>query len=285
MSRVCSYLKCCSCLLFIVLCVLLLIVIIVGTVCNRCCKNIKSAPKISSVKLLSNKNFLSDKEYICCDESITFLPDNYFLEGKKLKRIDFMGDILSIEENAFAECCNVEEINFYGKVNYYSKKAFKKLKNLKRIYFKELSIIYENTFSNLTELKSVTVKQGLQDIENGAFFGCGNLENFNTQNICLYYCNKTKDAVVIPNYKHCLPTWTFSFCSSVESITIHNNVIFIKPHCFSACDKLTVIQYTDTLENFKTIFPSFFVELKGACVIKTSDNQAGIKVEDIVAGK
>ena len=245
----------------------------------------KANPRVSSLILLCNKKFMKDKEYICCNESIRFLPNNCFSDGKSLKRIDFMGDILSIETDAFSGCDNVEEINFYGKVCHYSAEAFSKLIKLKRIYFKELYVIYEKTFSNLENLKSITVKQGLQDIENDAFLGCGKLKSFKTENICLYCSNETKTAVVIPCCMHCLPSWTFAFCSNVETIIIPHNVIFIEPHCFLACEKLTEIQYADNLDKFKKIFPSFAVELPSTCVIKTSDNSTGKTIADIIGGK
>ena len=47
----------------------------------------------------------------------------------------------------------------------------------------------------------------------------------------------------------------------METVEIHQNVIFVEPHCFSACNKLKEIQYAETLEKFKKIFPSFAVSL------------------------
>ena len=241
----------------------------------------KINPSISSLELL-NKKFLLGKEYICCDESIKVLPNKCFAECQKLKRIDFKGDILFIESDAFFGCVNVEEINFYGKVQYYSNSAFQKLTNLKRIYFKDLPVVYANAFANLTSLKSITIENNLREIEEGAFFNCHLLKNFKADGVKVYLTDESKRAVVISKNIDALKPWTFSFCDSIEKVVIHENVIAIDPHCFSACKKIEGIVYFGTIENFKKIYPSFAIELSSDCLIKTADNLQGVMVGDLI---
>lgn len=284
MSRLCSFFKCHSVTIFIISCIVLLVIIIIGSLCS--CyeeKEIYDA-KICNFELYCKK-ILTNKEYIYCDETITYLPNNCFSECKKLKRIDFKGDILYIDSSAFNGCENVEEINFYGKVQYYSDGAFQKLTKLKRIYFKDLNIIYARTFSNLTNLKSITIEKNLHEVEDGAFFNCSMLKNFSANEINVCWIDKSNVAVVISQNIFVLKSWAFSFCDSIEKVVIHGNVIAIEPHCFSACQSLKEIIYCDSFENFKKIYPSYAIELSSDCLIKTTDSPQGIKVEDSIKKK
>lgn len=284
MSRIQLFFKCCCFPMFIALCVVLVLTIVICAVCNCCCKKEKWNPRICNSELCC-KDLLKDKECICCDESIRALPNNCFSECKNLKRIDFKGDILYIDSSAFNGCENVEEINFYGKVQYYSDGAFQKLTKLKRIYFKELNIIYAKTFSNLINLKSITVEKNLREIEDDAFLNCNMLKSFNANEINVYWINKSNMAVVISQNIFVLKSWAFSFCDSIEKVVIHGNVIAIEPHCFSACQSLKEIIYCDSFENFKKIYPSYAIELSSDCLIKTADSPQGIKVEDSIKKK
>jgi len=281
MSRVCSFFKCHSVTIFIISCIVLLVIIIIGALCSCYEKKEVYNAKICNSELYCKK-LLMNKQYICCDESIKALSNDYFSECKNLKRIDFKGDILFIDSSAFKGCESVEEINFYGKVQYYSDGAFQKLTNLKRISFKDLTIIYAKTFSNLTYLKSITVEKGLREIEEGAFLNCSMLKNFNANEINVYWIDKSNVAVVISQNIHLLRSWTFSFCASIEKVVIHGNIVAIEPHCFSACKSLKEIIYCDSFKNFKKVYPLFDIELPGDCLIKTTDNPRGIKVKDSI---
>lgn len=281
MSKIQLLLKCCCFPMFVALCVVLALTIIICALCNCCCKKDKCDSKICHSELCCKK-LLRDKEYICCDESIKELSSDCFAECKKLERIDFKGDILYIDSSAFNGCENVEEINFYGKVQYYSDGAFQKLTNLKRIYFKDLNIIYAKTFSNLTNLKSITIEKNLHEIEENAFFNCSMLKNFNANEINVYWIDKSNEAVVISQNIFVLKSWAFSFCDSIEKVVIHGNVIAIEPHCFSACQNLKETLYYDSFEKFKEIYPLYAVELPSDCLIKTTDNPQGVKVEDSI---
>ena len=110
MSKIQLLLKCCCFPMFVALCVVLALTIIICALCNCCCKKDKCDSKICHSELCCKK-LLRDKEYICCDESIKELSSDCFAECKKLKRIDFKGDILYIDSSAFNGCENVEEIN------------------------------------------------------------------------------------------------------------------------------------------------------------------------------
>ncbi len=284
MPGVCSFFKCHSVAIFIISCILLLVIIIVGSLCNCYEKKEIYDAKICNSELYCKK-ILTNKEYVCCDETVNVLSNERFAECKNLKRIDFKGDILYIDSSAFNGCENVEEINFYGKVQYYSDGAFQKLAKLKRIYFKDLDIIYAKTFSNLTNLKSITIEKNLREVEDDAFLNCDMLKNFNANEINVHLTDESKRAAVVSQNIYVLKSWTFSFCDSIEKVVIYGNVIAIEPHCFSACKGLKEIVYCGSFEKFKEVYPLYAIELLSDCLIKTTDNPQGVNVKDSIKNR
>ena len=297
MGRVCCFFRNCGIPCFII-CIILLIVIII---CNSTvpCKKEKFNPNITSSKLF-NKTNLDEKEYLCFDETVNVIPDKYFKDLKKLKRIDFKGDISYLGKNAFSGCENLEEINFYEKLDYYDSDVFKKLEKLKRLYFQDIRIIRENTFAELSSLDYVTIKSGLEFIENGAFKNCEKLkglkipaplptiendsiddsvstdfiyQNFQKVNYgqMVFWNNSCIKSLIIPdNFKE-LSKWMFAFCSSLEYVEIPASISKINKHCFSACSNIREINYHGYFKNFVSIYPAYNVELNSNCRIKTLD--------------
>lgn len=137
----------------------------------------------------------------------------------------------------------------------------------------------------MTNLKSITIEKNLHEVEDGTFFNCSMLKNFNANEINVCWIDKSNVAVVISQNIFVLKSWAFSFCDSIEKVVIHGNVIAIEPHCFSACKSLKEIIYCDSFENFKKIYPSYAIELSSDCLIKTTDSPQGIKVEDSIKKK
>ena len=286
---------------------LIILTIIANTYC--CSKKEKSDPQINRAELC-HKNCLKEKEYICCNESISVIPDECFKDCETLKRIDFKGDISYLGGKAFCGCKNLEEINFFGKLDYYNEKTFSKLNNLKRIYFNELKNVYGKTFFNLSNLESVTISNGLQEIGDEAFANCTNLkmlrlpipfpiikhnalksssnlsiiygEDYSVQcGKILFWSNDSIHTIVIPKSITALSTWMFACCNNLNTVIIHDDVAKIETHCFSACSNLKEIQYDGDFERFKEIYPTFYLELPRECLLKTTSFLDGKKIKDL----
>ena len=79
-------------------------------------------------------------------------------------------------------------------------------------------------FSRYTNLASVTIPRGVQNIGSDAFISCGNLIS-----------------VTIPGSVQSIGDYAFAFCSSLTSITIPNSVQSIGSNAFENCDKIKTV--------------------------------------------
>ncbi len=289
---------------------ILIVFIVIIILCNSLpsCIRVKNNPSINATQCCFNKNLMG-KEYLCIDESVDVIPDECFKGLEKLKRIDFKGDISYLGRNAFSECVELEEINFYGKLNYYSPEVFKIVDKLKRIYFQDITIIQQNSFAELSNLEYVTIKSGLELIEDGAFKNCENLKSlriplptpviedkyvndsvlvefiysdYHTINFgkMVFWNNSCIKSLIIPDNCKILSDWMFTFCSNLEYVEIPDSVSKINKHCFSACLNIKEINYLGDFSNFASIYPTYKVELNKECIIRTSDCPNGKTVSE-----
>lgn len=312
MERSCCFFKNCGIPCFIV-CMILLIVIFLICYSTASCKKEKFNPILTASKLYDKKN-LTGKKYLCINENVNVIPDECFKGLEELKRIDFKGDISYLGKNAFSGCKNLEEINFYGKLDYYDSDVFKKLENIKRVDFQDVKIIKQNSFAELPCLEYVTIKQGLELIEDGAFKNCKKMKLLKIpiplptmENDCIddsvsiefiypnyhkitcgqmvFWNNNSIKSLIIPDNLKILSEWMFAFCSNLEYVEIPNSVSKINEYCFCACRNIKEIKFGSDSNTFFSVYPSYKEELPYECRIKTSDCPEGKTVTEWINEK
>lgn len=130
----------------------------IGNKCFRNCRNLKEIPKF-----------------------VYKYPSYSFEKCTSLKEINIKEEAI-IMSGAFKCCSNVRiingEANIYGLDSY----AFSGCSKLKSFKFYNLMNIPSECFSNCKDLKTVTLINGISEIDNRAFFNCLNLENINLPN-------------------------------------------------------------------------------------------------------
>lgn len=104
-----------------------------------------------------------------------------------------------------------------------------------------------SAFENCTNLKSVTIPNGVTQIYNKAFAGCTNLTSVvipnsmtNIWNAAFYGCS-SMTSVTIPDGITSIMGGVFGGCSSLTEIIIPNGVTSIGANAFEGCSSLTSI--------------------------------------------
>ena len=91
------------------------------------------------------------------------------------------------------------------------------------IYSYTVVSIAENTFSNNTTIKSVTIPESVTNIGAYSFYGCSNLES-----------------AVIPSSVTAIKAATFYGCTNLHEVTIPASVTQIAANAFNGCEDLTI---------------------------------------------
>ncbi len=139
--------------------------------------------------------------------------------------------------------------------------------SLKKVIISDGLIIDEYAFYRCDNLTSIKIPPSVTSIGNNAFQGCSSLENisvdknnanYSSQDGILYNKAKTEfiyipkaisDKVSIPNTITGIGSYTFSSCSSLESIIIPDSVTSIGNYAFLDCTSLTSIIVPKSVTN------------------------------------
>ena len=161
-------------------------------------------------------------------------------------------------------------------------------------------------------MEYVTIKSGLELIEDGAFKNCESLKslrlplptpaiedkyiihsvfvefihpNYHTINFgkMVFWNNSCIKSLIIPDNCKILSDWMFSFCSNLEYVEIPDSVSKINKYCFSACLNIKEINYCGNFSNFASIYPTYEGELNKDCIIRTSDCPNGKTVSEWIS--
>jgi hypothetical protein len=175
-------------------------------------------------------------------------------DGKVLKGIRKNNDqsviiipegIEAIENEAFKENLLIETVVIPSSVKDIKEKAFEKCSNLKNVVIPNSEItIGAEAFKECYQLKSINLSK-LTFLSNRAFYNSGlssvelTIGNKNIPRSC-FYDNKALEQVAIPNVFDRIQTGAFQGCSTLKSIHIPSNVIFMGQDVFDGCFNLRI---------------------------------------------
>ena len=192
---------------------------------------------------------------------VTSIGDHAFAGRRSLKRITIPDSIVNIGINPFASCSNLTVINVSPKHPY--------LATIDGVLFSKPDrrlVCYPYAF----QAKSYTIPNGIQEIGDNAFYGCGYLVNVSIPDTvksigeyAFYHCDYLTDLLIpdsvisigkgafsdchdltkvnIPDGITAIGEKTFSWCSSLFSISIPDSVNSIGDNAFYRCEKITDI--------------------------------------------
>ena len=170
--------------------------------------------------------------------------------GKNLKKA---GDDL-YGNGPFRNCISLKnlEVNCENVKNWW----FSNIKSLENIVIGDyVKKVEANTFKNNTNLRTLKLGEGLENIGSYAFAGCSNLENsiIIPQNViflgegAFYDCNSIS-RIILNDKIEKLYKYTFENCTSAEELYIGKGVKHIESDAFLNCSSLKSIVVPENVE-------------------------------------
>ena len=129
--------------------------------------------------------------------------------------------------------------------------------------------IKDSAFMNCHNLKRVMIGNGLKAIQTDAFYNCTSLEEVHISDLSawcrvmiynsyanpiaygntLYLNGEIVTDLVIPNDISTIRQYTFDYCTSIVSVTLHNKVSKIEYGAFSCCTFIEEVNVSESLES------------------------------------
>ena len=179
------------------------------------------------------------------------IGENAFYQCTNLQSIDIPNSVENIGNSVFYQCSNLASVNIGNSVNSIGVGTFGGCPKLKSVsvncntisypwFFntcieevtigENVRIIGSSAFSGCTNITSVTIANGVTNIENDAFRGCTNLSS-----------------IYIPNSVTSIGANAFWGCTNLTSVTLHGGSI--GSNAFQYCTNLTEFYNHGKLNN------------------------------------
>ena len=221
-----------------------------------------------TVKAISSYAFMDTKNLkkVVLPNTITILPTYSFFNCKNLEEVVLGDAVEDISSYVFQNCTKLTTINFPSTLIYIRAKAFDNTAIVEAILPEGITTLADafaglttletvsipasltskstslstGIFKGCTNLKNVTLTEGLLNLGGNWFEGCTSLESivlpstleakFNATNV-FKNCTSLKN-VTISEGVTTLPNYTFQGCSALESIKLPSTLLTIGNYCF-----------------------------------------------------
>ena len=224
----------------------------------------------SSVDQYPWNDYRSSITSLVFESGVTSVCDGAFSGYSNLTSVTFQQGVETIGHSAFSSCSGLKSISIPNSVTTIYSGAFSGCTNVETLELGSgLTTIEAGVFSGLTSLTSLTIGDGVKTIYAGAFSGCTGLKNLtigdgvtsiayvfndctNLETIVLgagltflnagSFDGYTKlKSVTFKNGTSPLFIYeaVFRGCTSLETVTLPNNVTQIGTNAFSGCTSLT----------------------------------------------
>ena len=175
---------------------------------------------------------------ITIPNSVTSIGDNAFYGCENLINITIPNSVTSIGNDVFNGCISLTSINVDSNNEKY-------MSDNGVLYTKDKKILIQ--YPGKKEGTEYLILQGVESIEDYAFWGCGNLTNIIIPNgvtsigySAFYRCTSLTN-ITIPNSVTSIGDFAFNECTSLTNIAIPDSVTSIGDHAFYKCDSLSVL--------------------------------------------
>ena len=174
-------------------------------------------------------------------ESITCINYSLFSGCSSLVDINIPEGVTTINNAAFDDCSKLESITLPVSVTSIEN-CFERCPELKKIYYngtleqwyliKKTSLRNYDLYINNQKVVNVVLPEGVDRIEDKAFYGCSSLES-----------------ITIPDTVTNIGKYAFFNCSNLGSITIPESVTNIDEGAFAGCSGLQIINIPENVTN------------------------------------
>ena len=160
---------------------------------------------------------------------VTVIGNRAFADNTKVKTISLPDTVTSIGEMAFDGCTSLKKINIPKKVTKIGFRAFSGT-SLKSIKLPKIEKIEDSVFES-SNIKSVTLSDGLKTIGENAFQNCEKLEKIN-----------------IPKSVTSIGSSAFDSCYNLKKIDLPKGIKSIEPATFCCCNSLEEVKRPDSVK-------------------------------------
>ena len=185
-----------------------------------------------------------------------------------IQRVTISDGVTKISDAAFSECRRMTSVTIPNSVTEIGADAFINCSGLKSVYISDLAAwcriqfgdMYSNPLHyaykltvNGTELRSLTIPNGITSIGNYAFCYCGSLTSVTIPNSVTsigkeaFSACKCLTSVTIPGSVTSIGDSAFALCYDLKTVTIENGVTFINDSAFYNCSSLTSVTIPDSV--------------------------------------
>ncbi len=214
-----------------------------------------------------------DENEFIVPEGVTLICKHTFFLCDRFVKITLPSTLEKMENNPFSGCSKLELVN--NSKAYYIKddviyNGFKtsvvgtlnKIKNKRLELLDGIKTINRNSFWNCKGIETIVFPESLNDIGYNPFVGCSNIHfesktpyfkvvdgvlyNKDMSKIICYPAWKANGIVNIPESVITLERGSFSGCSNMTEINLHN-VNIINKSCFTNCSSLAKIYCSDLI--------------------------------------
>ena len=204
----------------------------------------------------SNKNLYINHELvtsITIPNGVTAIPYYAFSKCSSLTSVTIGNSVKSIGEKAFYNCTGLTSVTIPNSVTSIGDYAFSGCTGLTSVKIGNgVTSIGYYAFWGCSGLTSITIPNSVTSIDYYAFRGCDklqdiyitdiaawfnisgldNLMRYGTSNKNLYINNELATSITIPNGVTAIPSYAFSGCTGLTSVTIGNSVTNIGKDAF-----------------------------------------------------
>lgn len=221
-----------------------------------------NAPQWKIYNAIYNKFGEQVTHYILGD-SISSIADSTFFGCSNLEKVTFGPKVQTIGKGAFANCTSLETFMMPTSI---ADSTFVGCDNLREMILgSNAKTIGKGAFANCSSLESITISEGVEQIDAGAFAGCTNLKTVIINSPAIFNQTFTESRSLKDIFGEQVTTYvlgdsittiggyTFAGCANLTNVIIGKNVKTIQNYAFrnwTGCTSITIPEQIEQIGGY-----------------------------------
>ena len=220
-------------------------------------KNISSVTFPNTLETIGYGAFLGTSlTSVTIPNSVETIGSSAFSGCAGLKSVILSNKLEQLDEFLFENCVSLTSIEIPDSVTSIRYAVFDGCTSLSSIVFPNSVTKMETCFYKCSNLKSVTLSDGIKILDASMFYGCTKLEtvhlpkNLEEIRSCAFENCTSLVSIDLPSTLLFIGGGAFLNCSSLSDITLPNGLLAIGEGAFKGCTSLGVLSIPDSVEEF-----------------------------------